>query len=947
MSSFIEFLGHRLYSGVTVMQAFNPVEIAAPTHTQRVKGNPRHTTTETEYKSYINRYNEKAQVYVGLNPVKPDQKGFPTDKDVLVWCNELLDLDLEKPKLIDEDVTDGYPKEYKHYAAREADLKKLEPFIDKINKWLTDHGFKNGYQDHTGNGYRWILPVPGLDLTGHDLTALAAKKREFKEQIVRECDIVDGCGVHLDSVFDFRRITGVPGTLNFKLETPTRKNRIREPFRGMERDEDVALRDHILNIELPKEIAHTPHEVTASASLEYWIGRDEKLKRLYEGDISGYESRSNAEYALCTKLAFYGFTENEAENIMLSAGIGKAAEKKKGGHDAYITKTVRKAFSAQTERIQEKKTAGTGFNVSPDAFLVGDKQAFDANRFAKWLIDASGFTFVTLSDTDVVMWYSGGVYLPAGEVEIRKIVERMMDGFKVTTHTVNEVIGHIKRRTYVERDDFDKDKRIINLQNGLFDTRTRKLMPHIPTYLSTVRVPVAYDPAATCPKIDRFLSEVLDADDIETLIEWFGYVLEPDYWIEAILMFLGEGGNGKSTVLNLMSAFIGKRNVANESIHNLTNHRFRVANLYGKLINIHADISDKELSETGMMKLLSGKDRITVEQKGKPPFEFENFARLIFSANRLPRSRDDTDAWYRRWVFVTFTRKFGKDPDAVKEADRRILDKLTTESELSGMLNHALKALNGLHERGGFSRNISTEETRKIYTRLSDPVAVFIEDCCMIDQRATVAKSTFFNTYVEFCKVNRQAPIGQAAFTRRINDMGKFSECKVGGKGDQVRGWRGLNIDESILDSRGKPLGSTLWSEDEPLTSGAGSTVSTLLKPLLQNYGKKDGNGARIAEKGKKSVLTVLPAPTDTDSLEAQSVLPSGLPDKSTDLSFGVQVMQLICEHVQKYGREDDRSFNLIRARIEDVGHDPELVSHCIKRYREGHRIFVPRQVSA
>jgi hypothetical protein len=245
MPSFIEFLGHRKYGGVTVMQALNPIEIAAPSRTQRIKGNPRHIMTDEDYQSYIDRHSGKAQVYVGLNPVKPDLKGFPTDKDILFWCNELLDLDLEKPKLIDENAPDGYPEQAKHYAAREDDLKKLEPFIDKINKWLTDHSFKTGYQDHTGNGCRWILPIPGLDLTGHDLEALAAKKKEFKERIARECGIVDGCGAHLDSVFDFRRITGVPGTLNFKLETATRKNQIREPFRGAERDEDASLRDHI------------------------------------------------------------------------------------------------------------------------------------------------------------------------------------------------------------------------------------------------------------------------------------------------------------------------------------------------------------------------------------------------------------------------------------------------------------------------------------------------------------------------------------------------------------------------------------------------------------------------------------------------------------------------------------------------------------------------------
>jgi putative DNA primase/helicase len=938
------------------MQAFNPVQIAGPTHTQRVKGNPHHITTDDEYQSYIDRYNKKAQVYVGLNPVKPNLKGFPTDKDVQVWCNELLDLDLEKSKLVDDAVPDGHPKESKHYAAREDDLKKLEPFIDHINKWLADRGFETGYQDHTGNGCRWILPIPGLDLTGHDLKVLAAKKKEFKERIARECGIISGCGVHLDSVFDFRRITGVPGTLNFKLETETRKNRVREPFRGMERKEDAALRDHILNITLPEpEPQPARHSQTGNTidTLNERLSHDGKLQRLYGGDITGYESRSNAEFALCCKLAFYRFTESEAAQILLSSGIGKAAEKKTSGHDAYIANTVAKAFSVQVERIGTVAPAPTqraGFDVSPDAFLVGDRNTFDPNTFAKWLIDASGKSFATLSDTGEVTFYDSGVYQSGGDVDIAKTVEQVMDGFKITKNAVNEVIGHVQRRTYVERGEFDADKNIINLANGLYDTGTNELKPHTATYLSTVQIPIAYDPDATCPAIDRFLSDVLDSSDIPTVLEWFGYLLEPSYWIQKMLMLLGEGENGKSKFLGLLEAFLGASNCVNESIHQLANNRFRVAGLYGKLANIHADISDRELTDTGILKLLSGGDQISAEEKGKAPFKFKNFARLIFSANRLPRARDDTDAWHRRWTFVNFTRKFGSDPEAVKKADKKILEKLTIDSELSGLLNHALKALAGLHARDGFSRNLSTEETRKIYTRLSDPVAVFIEDCCMIDPSAAVSKSALFGAYVEFCRANRQASIGQTAFTGRIRDMGKFTDCKVGGKGNQVRGWRGVNIDESIMnesifDPRCKSLGSTLRDGEETHTSDADSTGSTSQNPSLANNEQKGTLNVNVGEIEKKSVLPVLPAPTDTDSGGSRSVLPPVLPDSPSGLAVGTEIMRLIAEHDKKYCIESDRTYSLVRARIEDQGYDPELVGQCIKRYREGHRIHMPAQV--
>ena len=581
--------------------------------------------------------------------------------------------------------------------------------------------------------------------------------------------------------------------------------------------------------------------------------------------------------------------------------------------------------------------------VAPDVFLVGDRQVFDANGFAKWLLTNSGNTFVTLSDTREVQWYDSGIYVPTGAVKIEAMVEEVMDGFKITRTAVNEVIGHVQRRTYVERDEFDKDKRIINLENGLYDSRTGELKPHTPDYLSTVRVPVTYDPDATCPVIDQFMIDVLDADDIETAWGWFGYALEPAYWIQSILMLLGEGSNGKSKFLGLLGAFVGEKNCSHESIHQLSNNRFRVANLYGKLANIYADVSEKALKETGILKTLSGEDKVSVEKKGVGSFDFLNFARMIFSANRLPRADDDTEAWYRRWTFLNFTRKFGGDPDAVKKADKHILDKLTTDAELSGLLNHALTALRGLHKRGGFSKNLSTDEARRIYQRLSDPVSVFIEDCCVLNPEYKVAKTVLFNAYVGFCESNRQVSIGQSAFTRRIRDLGKFTDCQVGSKGKQGRGWKGLNIDGSIFDSRGNTVGNTLGDMSKTATGDTGNTLNTLLKPLSQTIEESSSNSKKVGGKGFKSVLTVLPAPTDSDSGVLLSVLPSVLPDSC---GHGSEIMAFITQKMSTYPGESPKAFDNITGLLEKQGYDSKAIEYCIKRYEQGHRIHVPRPES-
>lgn len=378
MATFMEFLGHRKYNGGTFLNVLNNKVIAAVTHSQELNAK-RVVDNEDDFQKFVDAYKGRSQVYISVNPVRRDLEGYSKDVDVVCVCNLYIDLDLEKPAKID-DAPEKYPADGKHYAAREDDLEKLKPHIDHIDQWLASHGFKTGYHDHTGNGHRWLLPIPAIDLSGcskYERDELKAKIKTLLHQIAVECGIVDGCGVAIDSVFDFRRITGVPSTLNLKLETTARKNRIREPFRGVERGEDVALHDYILNIEIPKPEPHAkqPRSVIACDTPEYWMSRDMKLKQLYEGDTSGYPSRSEAELALAVKLVYYRFNESEIEDVLLSSDIGKAAEKKKNGHKGYIEGTIKKAFELETKRVVE--ALGGAGNV-PRTFRVKNIDGFNA-----------------------------------------------------------------------------------------------------------------------------------------------------------------------------------------------------------------------------------------------------------------------------------------------------------------------------------------------------------------------------------------------------------------------------------------------------------------------------------------------------------------------------------------------------------------------------------------
>ena len=123
---------------------------------------------------------------------------------------------------------------------------------------------------------------------------------------------------------------------------------------------------------------------------------------------------------------------------------------------------------------------------------------------------------------------------------------------------------------------------------------------------------------------------------------------------------MGAGSNGKSVYLKGLESAIGEDNVSNIPLHTLTDgkDRFSRAGLVGKLVNIYADLSDKELNDTSAFKAITGEDSIMVEYKGKQAFKFNSFARLIFSANNKVCTQDESTGYKRQLFMFHFSARF-------------------------------------------------------------------------------------------------------------------------------------------------------------------------------------------------------------------------------------------------------------------------------------------------
>ena len=331
-----------------------------------------------------------------------------------------------------------------------------------------------------------------------------------------------------------------------------------------------------------------------------------------------------------------------------------------------------------------------------------------------------------------------------------------------------EVAKQIITACWRSDDFFSSDTKEINMQNGILNWRAGQLRPHSPEYPSRVRIPVTFDPDAKCPRIEKFLTDVLHPDCLPMVAQIFGYCLIPDVSMQKAFLLKSGGESGKSVFLDLLTAFIGRANVSHEKLPALGENRFRAANLQGKLANVFADLPSCYLEETDTFKVLVSGDAISAERKGKDPFVFRNTARLLFSANELPRSADNSHGFFRRWIIIDFPHSF---PPGDPRRDERLIDKLTTPEELSGLLNLALDGLRQLYKRGYFEEPASCRAELDEYKRTNDSVRLFFDERITLDNNLRVDRATLFRRYREFCLSENLKAVGGRRFCAKLREI--------------------------------------------------------------------------------------------------------------------------------------------------------------------------------
>lgn len=374
------------------------------------------------------------------------------------------------------------------------------------------------------------------------------------------------------------------------------------------------------------------------------------------------------------------------------------------------------------------------------------------------------------------LWYdAGGVYRPGAEDLVADIVRRHL-GWDYHSRHLKEVMSWCKALP-VEITTDPPPEHLLNVANGVLDIDTLELRQVRDDERFTYQLPVAWNPDARCPAIESFVREVVPPDCVSLISEVLGMSLLQTSRYRRAVMFLGSGNNGKGVLMRLMRELLGRDNISSVTLHAFSEDRFSKAQLFGKLANIAGDLDARPVERSDAFKMLTGEDMVTADHKYGQPFQFVNYATLIFSANEWPVSYDQSEAYFRRWIAIPLLHYYREDGGPLQpgegRADPKLGDRLTTTVELQGLLVRAVQGARRLRERGGFQIPESVREAVAEYREWADTVLAWAGDCVSLSQGTKMTRRDVYRLYVDWCKDNGRSAVSTKKFWPRFRQVMK------------------------------------------------------------------------------------------------------------------------------------------------------------------------------
>ena len=308
--------------------------------------------------------------------------------------------------------------------------------------------------------------------------------------------------------------------------------------------------------------------------------------------------------------------------------------------------------------------------------------------------------------------------------------------------------------------------KLISLQNGLFHLEDGLLIPHSLGFFTQNSLPFGWEPGATCPEWNKFLHDIWgdDAESIQLLQEFFGYILSGDTRQQKLLNVIGPRRSGKGTINKVLVSLLGQHNTAAPQLEELCD-TFGLQPWLGKLLASFTDARAPSRNTGGIVSQLLrivGGDTVTVNRKNKEAWHGYLPARIVVYSNEALQLAENSNALTGRMMVLKMSNSFyGRE-------DIDLATRLGTE--LPGIFNWAMEGQRNRLQRDGqrFIQPATGREMLELMEEIGNPIGSFLERVLVFDTDSVVEKDHVFACYKRWALSKNINPGTDLSFKRRF-----------------------------------------------------------------------------------------------------------------------------------------------------------------------------------
>lgn len=434
------------------------------------------------------------------------------------------------------------------------------------------------------------------------------------------------------------------------------------------------------------------------------------------------------------KINLIGMEKDTGRNGLLYSYILRLQSNKLTVEEIKESLDVINRFAFET-KLSDKELAiimrEEAFN-KPNFF---EGKSFLHNEFGKYMIDKYHIKRIN----HVIKCYYKGEY-KSGWLD-----KFILDEIEfLNTHQRNEVLRFIE--SYVKDNTPESSPKYIKLANGVLDLESMKLLPDSPNFIIHNKINVDYNPAAYSKIVDDTLYQLSNNDHnrYKLFCEMIGYCLWRRNELGKFFVLMADGSRGKSTYLNMVISLLGRSNVSSVGLENIS-EKYLNADVEGKLANIGDDIGDAYIDSDETLKKLVTGETVQLQRKNEKPFDYNNYSKLLFSCNTMPRFKDTTNGLIRRMILIPFEVEFSSNK---ANFDPYIIDKLTTKESKEYLLIKAIQGLKNVLESNKFTTGDAVTNAIEEYEMENNNIIYFYKS--MTETGTSISNRPVREVYLDY-----------------------------------------------------------------------------------------------------------------------------------------------------------------------------------------------------